>query len=166
MILYIDRWSIISLRPCTRTCSIKHCLIMKSTCIVFVHFLQYSDRQQNTAWLAQSHLILMNTQRERMKYKKSFVFNIITNQSVQKGASVLFMLIQLLLFFLLHHAEQCCNQSCYCQPVSSGCLYWSAMWCYWNPVVAPRRYMLNWLRPTGSLKIWRDEVRPEASLKK
>lgn len=51
-----------------------------------------------------------------------------------------------------HNAEQCCYQSCYCQLVSSGCLYWSEMWCYWNPVVAPSRYMLNWLRPTGSWK--------------
>lgn len=50
------------------------------------------------AWLAQSHLILMNTQRKRMKHKKCFVFNIITNQSVQKGASVLFMLIQWIFF--------------------------------------------------------------------
>lgn len=50
-------------------------------------------------WLAQPYVILINAQRKGMKHKKSFVFNIITNQSVQKGVCVLFMLIQL---FLLH----------------------------------------------------------------
>lgn len=44
------------------------------------------------------------TKKGNEAHKKCFVFNIITNQSVQKGASGLFMLIQLLLFFFLSHS--------------------------------------------------------------
>lgn len=93
----------------------------------------------------------MNTQRQRMKHKKMLCFQH-NYKSVCAEGSLCFIYAHPVVVFSPHHAEQCCYQSCYCQLVSSGCLYWSEMWCYWNPVVAPSRYMLNWLRPTGSWK--------------
>lgn len=103
------------------------------------------------------------TKKGNEAHKKCFVFNIITNQSVQKGASVLFMLIQLLLFFFFPTVLL---------PVMllSACVFWMSL-LIWDVVLlesccGPKQIHAELAATIRQLKIWRDEVRPEASKKK
>jgi len=95
-------------------------------------------------------------------HRKCFVFNIITNHSVQKGASVLFMLIQLLLFFFFPTVLL---------PVMllSASVFWMSLLILdvvlLESCCGPKQIHAELAATIRQLKIWRDEVRPEASKK-